>query len=44
MAKKKKKNEMSGRDKRRLRIQQIIFIAIGVLIILSMVISLFTNI
>ena len=42
MAKKKKK-ELSGADKRRLRLQQIIFIAIGVFVILSMVISLFIN-
>ncbi|HZD57467.1 MAG: hypothetical protein P8X95_14370 [Anaerolineales bacterium] len=37
---KKKKYQLSGREKRRLRIQQAIFIAIGVIIILSMVISL----
>ncbi|HJW89184.1 MAG TPA: hypothetical protein VJ436_00940 [Anaerolineales bacterium] len=40
---KKKKNEMSGYEKRRLRLQQIIFITIGVFVILSMVISLFIN-
>ena len=37
---KKKKYQLSGREKRRLRTQQAIFIAIGVIIILSMVISL----
>ena len=42
MAKKKKK-ELSSYEKRRLRLQQIIFIAIGVFVILSMVISLFIN-
>ena len=36
---KKKKHEISKRDKRRLRIQQIIFIIIGLIIILSMLIS-----
>jgi hypothetical protein len=41
MAKKKK---LSGYEKRNLRLQQIIFIAIGVIIILSMVISLIVNI
>ncbi len=40
---KKKKREISKRDKRRLRIQQIIFIAIGIIIILSMVISMIIN-
>ena len=40
---KKKKREISKRDKRRLRIQQIIFIAIGIIIILSMVISMIVN-
>jgi len=40
---KKKKREISKRDKRRLRIQQIIFIAIGIIIILSMVISMVIN-
>ncbi len=39
MAKKKKK-ELSKFEKRRLRSQQIIFIAIALIIILSMVISL----
>ena len=38
MAKKKKK-EVSKRERRRLRVQQVIFIAIGLIIILSMVIS-----
>jgi predicted nucleic acid-binding Zn ribbon protein len=42
MAKKKSK-ELSNYERRRLRTQQIIFIAIGVLVILSMVISLFIN-
>lgn len=37
---KQKKREISNYEKRRLRTQQIIFIAIGVIIILSMVISL----
>ena len=41
---KKKKRDISKRDKRRLRVQQIIFIAIGLIIILSMVISLLINI
>ena len=41
---KKKKREISKRDKRRMRIQQIIFIAIGLIIILSMVISMIINI
>jgi predicted nucleic acid-binding Zn ribbon protein len=40
---KKKKREISKRDKRRMRIQQIIFIAIGIVIILSMVISMIVN-
>ena len=42
--KKKKKKELSGYEKRRLRTQQIVFIAIGIIIILSMVISLVANI
>lgn len=41
---KKKKREISKRDRRRLRIQQIIFITIGLIIILSMVISMLINI
>jgi len=41
---KKKKREISKRDKRRLRTQQIIFIVIGLIIILSMVISMIINI
>ena len=41
---KKKKREISKRDKRRLRTQQIIFISIGLIIILSMVISMLINI
>ncbi len=41
---KKKKREISKRDKRHLRTQQIIFIAIGLIIILSMVISMLINI
>jgi predicted nucleic acid-binding Zn ribbon protein len=45
MAKKKKKQrEMSGYEKRRLRTQRIIFIGIGIVIILSMVISLVGNV
>jgi predicted nucleic acid-binding Zn ribbon protein len=42
--KKKKKKELSGYEKRRLRTQQIVFIGIGIIIILSMVISLVANI
>jgi len=38
-----KKKELSKYEKRRLRTQQIIFIVIGVILILSMVISLVTN-
>ncbi len=38
MAKNKKK-DLSGYDKRRLRRQQVIFIVIGIILILSMVIS-----
>ena len=40
----KKKKELSQREKRRLRTQQIIFITIGIIIILAMVLSLVTNI
>lgn len=36
----KKKSNMSKRDQRNLRAQQIVFYAIGIIIILSMVISL----
>jgi predicted nucleic acid-binding Zn ribbon protein len=38
-----KKKELTNYEKRRLRTQQIIFITIGVIVILSMVISLITN-
>jgi predicted nucleic acid-binding Zn ribbon protein len=41
---KKKKREISKRDKRRLRTQQIIFIGIGLIIIITMIISLIINI
>jgi len=45
MAKKKKKNrELSGYEKKRVRTQQLIFIGIGVIIILSMIISMVGNI
>ena len=45
MAKKKKKQkEISGYEKRRLRTQRIIFIGVGIIIILSMVISLVGNV
>ncbi|MFL7891376.1 MAG: hypothetical protein ACK2UM_14335 [Anaerolineales bacterium] len=44
MAKNKKKKELSGYERRRLRTQQLIFIGIGVIIILSMLISLVGNI
>jgi predicted nucleic acid-binding Zn ribbon protein len=46
MAKKKKKKnqELSGYEKRRLRTQRIIFIVIGIVIILTMLISLVGNI
>ena len=37
----KRKKELSSYEKRRLRLQQIIFITIGLIVILSMVISLF---
>ena len=36
----KRKKDLSRTEKRQLRVQQLIFIAIGVIIILSMVISL----
>ena len=39
----KKKKELSQREKRRLRTQQIIFVTIGVLLILAMVLSLFAK-
>ncbi|MES0361252.1 MAG: hypothetical protein ABUK20_10080 [Anaerolineales bacterium] len=42
--KKKKKKEISGHEKRRLRTQQLIFIGFGIIIILSMLISLVGNI
>jgi hypothetical protein len=38
-----KKNEISRREQRNLRIQQVVFITIGIIVILSMVISLVTN-
>ncbi len=41
---KKKKREISKREKRRLRTQQIIFIGIGLVIIITMIISLIINI
>jgi predicted nucleic acid-binding Zn ribbon protein len=45
MAKKrKKKKELTGYERRRLRTQQIIFIGIGIIIILSMLISMVGNI
>jgi predicted nucleic acid-binding Zn ribbon protein len=45
MAKKKKKQkEASSYEKRRLRTQRIIFIGFGIMIILSMVISLVGNV
>jgi predicted nucleic acid-binding Zn ribbon protein len=45
MAKNKnKKKGLSGYERRRLRTQQLIFIGIGVIIILSMLISLVGNI
>jgi predicted nucleic acid-binding Zn ribbon protein len=40
----KKKKALSGVERRRLRIQQILFISIGVIIILSMVFSLIVSI
>lgn len=39
----KRKKELTSYEKRRVRIQQIIFITIGVIVILSMVISLFVK-
>ena len=42
--KKKKKKELSGYEKKRVRTQQLIFIGIGVIIILSMIISMVGNI
>jgi predicted nucleic acid-binding Zn ribbon protein len=42
--KKKKKKELLGYEKRRLRTQQMIFIGVGIIIILSMLISLVGNI
>jgi len=42
MAKKKKK-ELSGFEKRRLRSQQIVLIAIGLIVIISMIMSLVSN-
>jgi predicted nucleic acid-binding Zn ribbon protein len=44
MAKKKKKKELSGTERKRLRTQQIIFIGFGIIIILSMLISMVGNI
>jgi predicted nucleic acid-binding Zn ribbon protein len=38
-----KKKELTNYEKRRLRTQQILFIVVGVVVILSMVISLVTN-
>lgn len=40
MAQKKKKKQLSQRESRNLRIQQVIFIAIGIIVILSMVLAL----
>ena len=40
----KKKKELSGYEKKRVRTQQLIFIGIGVIIILSMIISMVGNI
>jgi hypothetical protein len=39
----KKKSNLSGFESRRLRLQQILFVSLGVIIILSMVISLIAN-
>jgi predicted nucleic acid-binding Zn ribbon protein len=39
----KKKKELSQREKRQLRTQQIIFITIAILLILAMVLALFVN-
>jgi predicted nucleic acid-binding Zn ribbon protein len=44
MAKKKKKKDLSGSERKRLRTQQIIFIGFGIIIILSMLISMVGNI
>ena len=43
MAKKKKNKELSGSERRRLRTQQIVAISIGVILILSMILSLVGN-
>ena len=43
MAKKKKKKDLSGSERKRLRTQQIIFIGFGIIIILSMLISMVGN-
>jgi len=40
----KKQKNLSAYEKRRLRTQQIVFIVIGIIVILSMVISLLINI
>ena len=40
----KKKKELSAYERRRLRTQQIIFIVIGIILILSMLISLVGNV
>lgn len=40
----KKQKNLSAFEKRRLRTQQIVFIVIGIIVILSMVISLLINI
>jgi predicted nucleic acid-binding Zn ribbon protein len=39
----KRRKDLSSYEKRRLRFQQIVFITIGVIVILSMVISLVVN-
>lgn len=36
-----KKKEISKRDQRNLRVQQIVFVGLGILVILSMVIGMF---
>ncbi len=36
-----KKKELSKRDQRNLRVQQIVFVGLGILVILSMVIGMF---
>jgi len=38
-----KKKEASRREQRNLRIQQVMFVTIGIIVILSMVISLVSN-